>query len=280
MRRTILLFAPVALLAAGCVPQEKYDDLLSAYRAKEQQVVSARQETERMRSNEASVRRQMQDYVEKLEQAEVQIGGQNGEISGLRGQFEVLLEQVQNLDFGPMNPELNEKLLRLASENPDLLDYDETTGTLQFASDVTFAMGSVDLSPDAMNAVKALADILDEGDGLVFEIQVLGHTDNVRLRSGSIYRSNVQLSAQRAISVRNAMVKDGVSPDRILIGGFGEFRPLVENGRRGAAANRRVEIRLAPMPVLDIEDVEVISPDPAPAAEPLAPARFEDEPLK
>ncbi|MCP4835337.1 MAG: OmpA family protein [Phycisphaera sp.] len=280
MRRTILLFAPVALLAAGCVPQEKYDDLLSAYRAKEQQVVSARQETERMRSNEAAVRRQMQDYVEKLEQAEVQIGGQNGEISNLRGQFEVLLEQVQNLDFGPMNPELNEKLLRLASENPDLLDYDEVTGTLQFASDVTFAMGSVDLSPDALNAVKALADILDEGDGLVFEIQVLGHTDNVRLRSGSIYRSNVQLSAQRAISVRNAMVKDGVSPDRILIGGFGEFRPLVENGRRGAAANRRVEIRLAPMPVLDIEAVEVISPDPAPAAEQPSPAPVEDEPLK
>lgn len=280
MRRTILLFAPVALLAAGCVPQEKYDDLLSAYRAKEQQVVSARQENERMRSNEAAVRRQMQDYVEKLEQAETQIGGQNGEISDLRGQFEVLLEQVQNLDFGPMNPELNEKLLRLASENPDLLDYDETTGTLQFASDVTFAMGSVDLSPDAMNAVKALADILDEGDGLVFEIQVLGHTDNVRLRSGSIYRSNVQLSAQRAISVRDAMVKDGVNPDRILIGGFGEFRPLVENGRRGAAANRRVEIRLAPMPVLDIESVEVVSPDPAPAAPSPAPSRTEDEPLK
>ena len=280
MRRTILLFAPVALLAAGCVPQEKYDDLLSAYRAKEQQVVSARQENERMRSNEAAVRRQMQDYVEKLEQAETQIGGQNGEISDLRGQFEVLLEQVQNLDFGPMNPELNEKLLRLASENPDLLDYDETTGTLQFASDVTFAMGSVDLSPDAMNAVKALADILDEGDGLVFEIQVLGHTDNVRLRSGSIYRSNVQLSAQRAISVRDAMVKDGVNPDRILIGGFGEFRPLVENGRRGAAANRWVEIRLAPMPVLDIESVEVVSPDPAPAAPSPAPSRIEDEPLK
>ena len=280
MRRMILLTAPAVLFAAGCVPQEKYDDLLTAYRAKEQQVVTARQETERMRANEASVRRQMQDYIEKLEQAEDQIGGQNGEISDLRGQFEVLLEQVQNLDFGPMNPELNEKLLRLASENPDLLDYDEATGTLQFASDVTFAMGAVDLSPEALAAVQTLADILDDGDGLAFEIQVLGHTDNVRLRSGSIYRSNVQLSAQRAISVRDAMVRDGVSPERVLIGGFGEFRPLVENGRRGAAANRRVEIRLVPMPVLEIEDMEVISPDPAPATDTGRPRPAENEPFK
>lgn len=269
MRRAILLLAPVAIATAGCVPQEKYDDLLTAYRAKEQQSIKARQDAERMRANEASLQRQMQDYVTKLEQAELQIGGQNDQISGLKTQFEGLLGQVQALDFGPMNPELNEKLLRLASENPDLLAYDEATGTLQFASDVTFAMGSVDLSPDAGAAVKALSAILEDGDGLAFEIQVIGHTDNVRLRSGSIYRSNVQLSAQRAISVRDAMVKDGVSADRILIGGFGEFRPVVENGTRGAAGNRRVEIRLTSMPETAMQEpqpevVEFVPEAPAP----------------
>ena len=258
MRRAILLLAPIAIATAGCVPQEKYDDLLTAYRAKEQQSIKARQDAERMRANEASLQRQMQAYVTKLEQAELQIGGQNDQISGLKTQFEGLLDQVQALDFGPMNPELNEKLLRLASENPDLLAYDEATGTLQFASDVTFAMGSVELSDDAKAAVSALSGILDDGDGLAFEIQVIGHTDNVRLRSGSIYRSNVQLSAQRAISVRDAMVKDGLSANRILVGGFGEFRPIVENGKGGAAGNRRVEIRLVSMPEMTTEDAEVI----------------------
>ena len=258
MRRAILLLAPIAIATAGCVPQEKYDDLLTAYRAKEQQSIKARQDAERMRANEASLQRQMQAYVTKLEQAELQIGGQNDQISGLKTQFEGLLDQVQALDFGPMNPELNEKLLRLASENPDLLAYDEATGTLQFASDVTFAMGSVELSDDAKAAVSTLSGILEDGDGLAFEIQVIGHTDNVRLRSGSIYRSNVQLSAQRAISVRDAMVKDGLSANRILVGGFGEFRPIVENGKRGAAGNRRVEIRLVSMPEMTTEDAEVI----------------------
>lgn len=269
MRRAILLLAPLAIATAGCVPQEKYDDLLTAYRAKEQQSIKARQDAERMRANEASLQRQMQAYVTKLEQAELQIGGQNDQISGLKTQFEGLLDQVQALDFGPMNPELNEKLLRLASENPDLLAYDEATGTLQFASDVTFAMGSVELSDDAKAAVSALSGILKDGDGLAFEIQVIGHTDNVRLRSGSIYRSNVQLSAQRAISVRDAMVKDGLSANRILVGGFGEFRPVVENGKGGAAGNRRVEIRLVSMPEMTTEDAEVIEFTPElPPAEP------------
>ena len=42
MRRAILLLAPIAIATAGCVPQEKYDDLLTAYRAMEQQSIPTR----------------------------------------------------------------------------------------------------------------------------------------------------------------------------------------------------------------------------------------------
>lgn len=281
MTRKTLILAPLALSVLGCVPQEKYDDLLTAYRAKEQQTRQAQNEVDRMRANEATLRGQMQDYVNKLEQAELQIGDQNSEISGLRNEFEGLLETVGNLDFGPLPPELNEKLVRLASENSNLLAYDEQTGMLQFASDLTFALGSVELNPAAQEAIRALADIMDDGDGLAFEIRVIGHTDNVPLRSGSIYRSNVQLSAQRAISVRNALVRDGVSPERIMVGGYGEFRPIAENGKRGSAANRRVEIFLVAMPAslapVGEEEILIEVDVEAPAT---TPAAAEIEPLK
>lgn len=282
MTRKILVLAPLALSVLGCVPQEKYDDLLTAYRAKEQQTLQAQNEVDRMRSKEAMLRGQMQDYVSKLEQAELQIGDQNSEISGLRTEFEGLQEMVGNLDFGPLPPELNEKLVRLASENSNLLAYDEQTGMLQFASDLTFALGSVELNPAAQEAIRALADIMDEGDGLAFEIRVVGHTDNVPLRSGSIYRSNVQLSAQRAISVRNALVRDGVAPARIMVGGYGEFRPIAENGKRGSAANRRVEIFLVPMPasMTPMGDDEITIDLESDAPAPAAPAPAEIEPLK
>ena len=283
MTRKILVLAPIAFATLGCVPQEKYDDLLTAYRAKERQTLQAQNEVDRMRSNEATLRGQMQDYVNKLEQAELQIGDQNSEIAGLRTEFEGLLETVGSLDFGPLPAELNEKLVRLASENSNLLAYDEQTGMLQFASDLTFALGSVELNPAAQEAIRALADIMDEGDGLAFEIRVIGHTDNVPLRSGSIYRSNVQLSAQRAISVRDALVRDGVSPERIMVGGYGEFRPIAENGKRGSAANRRVEIFLVAMPasIGPASEEEIILETGSDTSASPAPAASDDfEPLK
>ena len=59
----------------------------------------------------------------------------------------------------------------------------------------------------------------------------------------------MHLSAHRAISVRDALVGDGVSANRMQIAGYGEFRPIVPNGPNGAAANRRVEIYLTPLTV-------------------------------
>ncbi len=276
MRRPLLLIAPLALSVAGCVPQEKYDDLLTAYRAKEQQTIAAQREADRLRANEDAIRRQMGEYASKLAEAEGQLGDQSGEIATLRQEYQDFAERVASLDFNQqISSELNQRLVDLSLRYPGLLTYDEKSGLIQFASDLTFAMGSVDLSGDARTAIKALAGILEDG-GIGFEIRVVGHTDNVPLRSGSIYKSNVQLSAQRAISVRDALVRDGVAPDRIMVGGFGEFRPVAANGRRGSAANRRVEIFL----VATGEPTEAASDAPAAEAPAEAPRSADDEPLK
>ncbi|MFM1832788.1 MAG: Outer rane porin precursor [Planctomycetota bacterium] len=280
MRRPLLLVAPLALSAAGCVPQEKYDDLLSAYRAKEQQAIASQREVDRLRNNEESVRRQMQEYANKLAEAEGQLGDQSGEIARLLQDYETFQESVRGLGFNEqISSELNQRLIALANQYPGLLTYDERNGLIQFASDLTFAMGSVELSQDARTAIGALAGILDGSGGVGFEIRVVGHTDNVPLRSGSIYKSNVQLSAQRAISVRDALVKDGVAPDRIMVGGYGEYRPVAENGPRGSAANRRVEIFL--LASGDAPTSDEATPETTPAA-PKTPARrpVDDEPLK
>jgi chemotaxis protein MotB len=282
MRRPLLLVAPLALLAAGCVPQEKYDDLLTAYRAKEQQAMTSQREAERLRANEEAVRRQMQEYASKLADAEGQLGDQSGEIAKLRQEYQDFAERVSKLDFNEqISSELNQRLVDLSLRYPGLLTYDEKTGLIQFASDLTFAMGSVELSEDARTAINALAGILDGGDGVGFEIRVVGHTDNVPLRSGSIYRSNVQLSAQRAISVRDALVKDGVAPDRIMVGGYGEYRPIAVNGARGSAANRRVEIFLvATGESAPVSDVVEPAPEPTPRAVRPSSRPADDEPLK
>jgi chemotaxis protein MotB len=240
--------------------------------------MASQREADRLRANEESVRRQMQEYANKLADAEGQLGDQSGEIATLRQEYQDFAERVSRLDFNEqISSELNQRLVDLSLRYPGLLTYDEKTGLIQFASDLTFAMGSVDLSEDARTAIKALAGILDGGDGVGFEIRVVGHTDHVPLRSGSIYQSNVQLSAQRAISVRDALVKDGVAPDRIMVGGYGEYRPVAANGPRGSAANRRVEIFLvATGEAATAAEGTEATEAPSPASRPTA----DDEPLK
>jgi hypothetical protein len=47
--------------------------------------------------------------------------------------------------------------------------------------------------------------------------------------------------------VRDLLVSDGVAANRVEVAGWGEYRPIVENGPRGAAQNRRVEVFIRPM---------------------------------
>jgi chemotaxis protein MotB len=108
---------------------------------------------------------------------------------------------------------------------------------------------------------------------------VVGHTDNVPIRRGSTaaqHPTNMHLSAHRAISVRDALNADGVTANRFMVAGYGEFRPIVTNGARGADANRRVELFLVPM-----TSVAAVDASPAPRATPVAPrTAVESENLK
>ena len=130
------------------------------------------------------------------------------------------------------------------------------------------------LKAEAAATLAMLADILNAEEASAFELRVIGHTDNVpveRPRTKALHPTNVHLSVHRAISVRGALVEAGVEPMRIQVAGYGEFRPIVPNGAKGAAANRRVELLLVPIRTYR-------SPPPMPRIE-QAPMAI-DEPMK
>ena len=75
-------------------------------------------------------------------------------------------------------------------------------------------------------------------------IQVEGHTDSTGSES-----YNMDLSARRAEAVKNLLVQKGVDPSRILTLAFGESKSIASNDSDyGRAQNRRVEIKVAPVP--------------------------------
>jgi chemotaxis protein MotB len=75
------------------------------------------------------------------------------------------------------------------------------------------------------------------------DIRVEGNTDNVPIHTAQ-FPSNWELSAARAVGVARYLVEhDGLSPKRIQVAGYGEFRPRVPNDtEEHRQANRRVDV--------------------------------------
>ncbi len=77
------------------------------------------------------------------------------------------------------------------------------------------------------------------------DVLILGHTDNVPLRSGA-FRSNWDLSCYRALNVFSYFVEEFGLPVRHMApGGYGATRPLLPNNSPlNRSKNRRIEIIL------------------------------------
>ena len=245
-RFTVL--AIVSSVLAACVPQQKYDDLLTAYRGQEQQLLSMQSDLQTSRANEERLRAQLAAAAGDLEQLAAIRNGAKGDIDKLLADYERLLKQVGNLNMGPLPAELNTALVNLAAQYPDVLTFDQRSGMLRFSSDFTFASGSAALNANAQTLVQKLASILNTPVAQPFEVKVVGHTDNQPVkRVASQHPSNMYLSAHRAISVRDALVGDGVAANRMQVAGYGEFRPIKGNDTpEGREANRRVVLIVEP----------------------------------
>ena len=119
---------------------------------------------------------------------------------------------------------------------------DEYRVVVRIAENGTFDSGTATVTPAFASLLQELAVLLGELTGTV---SIDGHTDDVPIRTAQ-FRSNWDLSAMRAASVANVLVDSGaIAPERLIIQGFAETRPLAANDTpEGRAANRRVELTI------------------------------------
>lgn len=114
----------------------------------------------------------------------------------------------------------------------------QLTLSMPSTSNVTFAFGKSDLTPEAQNALDPIARVLTNYPDST--ISVTGHTDDVGSDA-----DNQRLSEARANSVANFMVQRGVNRLRISQQGLGESSPKVPNtSDANRAINRRVELAI------------------------------------
>ncbi|MFN4216221.1 MAG: OmpA family protein [Brevinematales bacterium] len=103
---------------------------------------------------------------------------------------------------------------------------------------IEFEFGKATLKSAKMPILDRLAQILKKYSA--YEIEVHGHTDNI----GSEQR-NLELSLQRAMAVKDYLVKKGIPARRMTTKGFGFQYPIADNGtEEGRRKNRRVEFIL------------------------------------
>lgn len=107
---------------------------------------------------------------------------------------------------------------------------------------VLFDSGKADVKPEFAAAAARIAKALDKEPG---PINVVGHTDNVKPRPTSAYKSNFDLSLARAKSVGALIARSLSDPTRVVEDGKGEDEPVASNATpEGRAQNRRVEISI------------------------------------
>ncbi|HLR81974.1 MAG TPA: OmpA family protein [Paenalcaligenes sp.] len=114
--------------------------------------------------------------------------------------------------------------------------------TIILDSDVLFDFGQAELKPEGKRQIEQYVPLI-KARGKTW-IEVVGHTDRIGSKS-----TNDRLSMERAESVRQILIANGLNPDRIRARGLGSRSPKVEcpDQARDAlieclAPNRRVVI--------------------------------------
>jgi len=154
----------------------------------------------------------------------------DAEQSRLAAQQAQLTAQQAETDKAALRAKLSEQL------NSILQTRDTARGLIVSMSDVLFDTGKFSLKPGAREKLAKVAGILLAYPGL--NIEVGGYTDNV---GGDAM--NQTLSENRAGSVRNYLVQEGVLTNSVSAKGFGNSLPVASNDNSaGRQQNRRVEL--------------------------------------
>ncbi|MDY0745125.1 OmpA family protein [Paucibacter sp. R3-3] len=112
-------------------------------------------------------------------------------------------------------------------------------GMVVTMGDVLFDTGRAELKPGAMRSIQKLAELMK--DDPARNLSVEGFTDSTGSQA-----TNDALSARRAESVRQALISQGISGDRVMARGYGQAYPVASNDNSaGRQMNRRVEIVLS-----------------------------------
>jgi outer membrane protein OmpA-like peptidoglycan-associated protein len=207
-----------AAAAAAAAKAKEEADAQAAAEAKRQAELTAAKEAQ-MKA-EADARAAQQQAAAAAEQAALKAKEQAAKDEAARAQAQTAALRAQLLK------QLNEVLQTT----------DTPRGLVVNMADVLFETNKYALSQDAQLKLAKLSGIIQAHPGLNLAIE--GYTDTTGTAD-----YNLKLSQQRADTVREFLVSQGLSADTITSKGLGQADPVADNSTAaGRKQNRRVEI--------------------------------------
>jgi chemotaxis protein MotB len=169
---------------------------------------------------------------EALREREAELTSTSVELRNLRGTYQGLVDDLQE---------------EVASGQIEIEQLRDGV-RLNLTQDVLFASGSAELNASGVSVVRKVASRVKS---VPHGVEVQGHTDPIpiRQRATARYPTNWELAAARASRVVRLLQEQGVEPGRLSAVSYGPYRPVASNETpEGRAKNRRIEIRVQPLP--------------------------------
>lgn len=284
------LVGAVLMTATGCVPKDEYDKAVAASRRAHEELQKAQAALLELRQENERLKAELAQRQAELAAKDKIIASLQAENSQLRAELAKLRDLLSKGTTPPPMPialpaGLNDLLKALAAKYPDLLDFNERNGMVKFNADMTFAPGSTELKPQAKEALKKLAEIMNSAEAMPFSMYVAGHTDDIPLKNPETVRlhgSNWGLSVHRSLAVLMDLAQNNVDQVRMGAMGFSKYHPVAANapGNKGNQANRRVEVWIVPQDRLFTTEGAAVTPEAVPEAVPAKEEKKAAKPAK
>jgi chemotaxis protein MotB len=230
-----------ALFGIGCGPSElelKVDELNKALKEQETQNAKLKAEVDDLTKSLAA---------EKAVADKLQKWG-----SGTQDDLKETRRQLEELQKAKAAAEARAAMFRgLAEKLRSMVDAGQIKVTvrngrmlLALPNDILFDSGKVEIKQEGKEALGKVAKVLAGMPDRHF--LVAGHTDNVPIKTHK-FRSNWELSTQRAVEVTRLLVEGGMKPAQLGAAGYADFDPAASNDTPdGQKQNRRIEIVVEP----------------------------------
>jgi len=286
--------------AARDAAQNAEDARVIALRRREQRSIADAQERERQRTEEARARATAAEAEQQHEaQQRARAEEDRRAAEAARQQAESAQQQAEQARQAALASQQQAEAQRLAAEqqaqqaqqqaqraeqdkealrqrlqqqlNTILQTRDTARGLIVNMSDVLFDTNRYTLKPGAREKLAKVSGILLAYPGL--KVQVEGYTD-----STGTPEYNQRLSEQRAMTVRDYLVGQGINMNSVSAQGFGQNEPVASNANAaGRQQNRRVQMVVSGEPIGEVASAQGI-PSGGPADQQYQNQQYQNQP--